>query len=214
MANSIECINCDAVVDLTGLTMPVDGLILRCPSCKSKLRAMPTGVVTLHSTSNPMSAGPSGSAAFGSGSSARPVAAAAYGADLPNLSILQSPGSAWAGRVATVEQLDFPRLVLGSVFRHKYRIDGEIGQGGSAVVYRAHDLDAEMDVALKVVGVASSNSKLRTMATGYPTKWCQRFSTHSSRLGRLAKPPAWGCPSFARSFFRIAEISKCEQQKV
>ena len=187
MANSIECINCDAVVDLTGLTMPVDGLILRCPSCKSKLRAMPTGVVTLHSTSNPMSAGPSGSAAFGSGSSARPVAAAAYGADLPNLSILQSPGSAWAGRVATVEQLDFPRLVLGSVFRHKYRIDGEIGQGGSAVVYRAHDLDAEMDVALKVVGVVGeqADSLRRAWAQEYKLR---RQVSDGSHLLSLESP--------------------------
>ena len=167
----IYCPECDAQSEVPSDLLVAGIRKLRCRCCGIRYRVLPSGdnmplpATTSSNPAQPISDQHAalGGAGFGQGSDDRPRAAAGHGADLPNLSVCQSPGSAWAGGVATVEQLDFPRLVLGSVFRHKYRIDAEIGQGGSAVVYRAHDLDAEMDVALKVVGVASSNSKLRTM---------------------------------------------------
>src|SRR5262249_43121482 len=38
----------------------------------------------------------------------------------------------------------------GTVVADRYRVEAEIGRGGMAVVYRAHDLELAEDVALKV----------------------------------------------------------------
>lgn len=44
-----------------------------------------------------------------------------------------------------------PDLAVGEVFAGRYRIEGLLGAGGYAIVYRAHDLDLGRAVALKVL---------------------------------------------------------------
>jgi serine/threonine-protein kinase len=40
---------------------------------------------------------------------------------------------------------------LGTALQDRYRLDRELGQGGMATVYLAHDLKHDRDVALKVL---------------------------------------------------------------
>ncbi|MGD8396538.1 MAG: protein kinase, partial [Candidatus Eiseniibacteriota bacterium] len=44
-----------------------------------------------------------------------------------------------------------PDLAAGRILAGRYRIDGEIGRGGMATVYRARDQELERDVAIKVL---------------------------------------------------------------
>ena len=41
-------------------------------------------------------------------------------------------------------------FAVGNTIAGRYRLDAELGQGGMAIVYRAHDLELEEDIALKV----------------------------------------------------------------
>ena len=53
---------------------------------------------------------------------------------------------------------DPAQLEFGVVVAERYRVDGLIGQGASAVVYRAFDLRHEREVALKVLRFAGATS--------------------------------------------------------
>lgn len=44
--------------------------------------------------------------------------------------------------------------VIGTLLNERYRLDAEIGRGGMAIVYRAHDTLLERDVAVKVMSQA------------------------------------------------------------
>ena len=102
----------------------------------------------------------------------------AGGIDLPNLSAVASPDqqAAILDQARSAQLMDYPKLSVGTVFRDKFRIDAEIGQGASAVVYRARDVDAEMDVALKVVGVVGGQ------ADGIRQAWAEEYKAR----GRVA----------------------------
>lgn len=51
----------------------------------------------------------------------------------------------------TIEAMTQETLPLGSVLSDRYRIDAFLAEGGMALVYRAHDLRLERDVAIKIV---------------------------------------------------------------
>jgi len=70
-----------------------------------------------------------------------------------------------------------PAPLIGRTISH-YKVTGLIGQGGMGVVYRAHDLRLERDVALKV---------LRAGALGDETAR-KRFRTEALSLSRLNHP--------------------------
>ena len=52
--------------------------------------------------------------------------------------------------------------MIGTLLNNRYRLDAEIGRGGMAVVYRAHDTLLNRDVAIKVMSKAGSGTEGRT----------------------------------------------------
>jgi serine/threonine-protein kinase len=59
---------------------------------------------------------------------------------------------------ATIEVMTFDTLPIGTVLSERYRIDAFLAEGGMALVYRAHDLRLERDVAIKIVKDEFANS--------------------------------------------------------
>jgi serine/threonine protein kinase len=49
-------------------------------------------------------------------------------------------------------------LRVGAVINQRYRLDEEIGRGGMGIVYRAHDIPTERDVALKIINLETANA--------------------------------------------------------
>ena len=58
----------------------------------------------------------------------------------------------------TIEAMTQETLPVGSVLSERYRIDAFLAEGGMALVYRAHDLRLERDVAIKIVKDEFANS--------------------------------------------------------
>jgi serine/threonine protein kinase len=50
---------------------------------------------------------------------------------------------------------------IGTIIHARYRLDEEIGRGGMGVVYRAHDLQNDRDVAVKVINLEKANALTR-----------------------------------------------------
>lgn len=153
---------------------------VRCPQCGCKFEVMPGGATaTLGAgfsggTLQPGAAsqGFSGGGSAGLGSAAPSAYSSGHaGLDGPNLTVVagQPAQSGVPAQAGGARLMDYPKLPVGKVFRQKYRIDAEIGQGGSAVVYRAHDIDADIDVALKVVGVVGGQ------ADGIRRAWAEEY---------------------------------------
>ncbi len=59
---------------------------------------------------------------------------------------------------ATIELMTSETLPTGTVLSERYRIDAFLAEGGMALVYRAHDLRLERDVAIKIVKDEFANS--------------------------------------------------------
>ena len=59
---------------------------------------------------------------------------------------------------ATIEVMTFNTLPQGTILSDRYRIDAFLAEGGMALVYRAHDIRLERDVALKIVKDEFANS--------------------------------------------------------
>ena len=57
-----------------------------------------------------------------------------------------------------------PKLTTGDVIIDRYRIDGEIGQGGMQQVFRATDLSLKRPIALKVPISASGQKRFERSA--------------------------------------------------
>jgi serine/threonine protein kinase len=49
-------------------------------------------------------------------------------------------------------------LGVGALINQRYRLDSEIGRGGMGIVYRAHDLANDLDVAVKVIKLDATNA--------------------------------------------------------
>ncbi len=66
---------------------------------------------------------------------------------------------------------------IGSLVNNRYRLDAEIGRGGMGIVYRAHDLTTDRDVAIKVINLDQANALTR-----------QQFSREAEITRQLSHP--------------------------
>ncbi|MGH6693491.1 MAG: serine/threonine-protein kinase [Gammaproteobacteria bacterium] len=92
-----------------------------------------------------------------------------------------------------------PRVPTGTVLAGRYRLDEVIGRGGWATVYRARDLRAEFDVAVKMLA-----PELR--AHGQSVR---RFLEEAQTLAQLHHPnvvTVRDCGESGRSVFTVLEL--------
>jgi len=71
-----------------------------------------------------------------------------------------------------------PKLKVGTLFQERYLITSELGEGGMGLVYRAHQIDADRDVALKLI----RNEQIQDQET------IDRFYREFKLLSRLSHP--------------------------
>lgn len=76
--------------------------------------------------------------------------------------------------------------VLGRIFADKYRIDAELGAGAVGVVYRAHQLDLDRDVAIKLLHAGAATRPEARL----------RFVREAKTASRLIHPGAIGILDF------------------
>ena len=110
-------------------------------------------------------------------------------------------------------------LRLASALSDRYRLERELGQGGMATVYLAHDLTHNRDVAIKVLhdDVAASVGRdrfLREIQLCAPaTSVCstKRWTTRSYQsvtATPLTCSPSFGTPSWT-CCMRIRDMRSC-----
>ena len=169
----IRCPNCQQSIALPANLVESGVEKAQCVQCGSRFCVLPGGSTALLSgdPSGGTLQAEGGNRASGGSSGDSSTPRMAGGIDLPNLSAMASPDqqAAILEQARSAHLMDYPKLPVGTVFRDKFRIDAEIGQGASAVVYRARDVDAEMDVALKVVGVVGGQ------ADGIRQAWAEEY---------------------------------------
>ena len=198
---SIYCPECDSSVPMPDDLVATGVPKVRCRACGARFQVLPGGSTLLlegdagqsevtYQPSTPSGeAGSSGSDAgsFGSDSSGHRQPAASPDADGPNLTVADPSLVASLAKGGAAEFMDYPRLEINALFRDKWRIEEEIGKGATSVVYRAHDVDTEMDVALKVVGIVGEGASHLRKA------WAEEFKvrrrvTDGSHLLHLESP--------------------------
>ena len=72
--------------------------------------------------------------------------------------------------------------MIGIVLNDRYRLDAELGQGGLGVVYRAHDILLDRDVAVKVLSATTLSTESRTRLL----REAQAAAKLNHRSGKLA----------------------------
>ncbi|WP_372921671.1 protein kinase domain-containing protein, partial [Roseovarius sp.] len=159
---SVHCPECEKSVALPPERVAGGIPKARCPYCGCRFEVFGDGTtITLPS------AGSGGTLEAGTTNAPQsPGDVAAPNFTIQGAALGLAPANAAGG---SAYLLDAPELDIGRHFRGKYRIDAVIGRGGSAIVYRAHDLDAEIDRALKVVGTVGGG------ADGIRRAWAEEY---------------------------------------
>lgn len=83
-------------------------------------------------------------------------------------------------RVPTIDEASFalPDPLIGQTYAKRFQVISRIGDGGMGVVYKAHELQVERDVALKILR--------RELARDLPT--VQRFYREMRATSRISHP--------------------------
>ena len=73
--------------------------------------------------------------------------------------------------------------MIGQLLNERYRLEAELGQGGMGVVYRAHDMLLDRDVAAKVLSSSGLSAQGRA-----------RLLREAQAAARLNHPNPWDFP--------------------
>lgn len=99
---------------------------------------------------------------------------------------MSSPPTEDSTELGEADEARFPDV--GETFEEKYRIEGLLGRGGYAKVYRATQLELERDVAIKILSPNLQNIEASESNSGSVEALALRFEREAKLVSQLRSP--------------------------